>query len=70
MSDSVSSSRRALMAEDELSSSELGLGWACISCEACFRASKTSRTRGLSSFDDRSSMVDKVSERERERERD
>ena len=47
MLDSVSSSKRALMAEDKLSSSELGLGWACNSCEACFRASNTLRTRGL-----------------------
>ena len=47
VSNSVSSSKRALMVEDELSSSELGLGWACNSCEACFRASNILRTRGL-----------------------
>ncbi|KAE7996376.1 hypothetical protein FH972_001107 [Carpinus fangiana] len=34
-SDSVSSSSRALMAEDEFNSDELGLGCACNWCEAC-----------------------------------
>jgi len=69
-SDSVSSSSRALMAEDEFNSSDLGLGCACNWCEACFRASRTLRTRGLSSFDDGSSMADRISETQRERERE
>lgn len=65
-SDSVSSSRRALMA-DELDSAEAGLGWVWSSWEACFRASRTLRTCGLSCFGWSSMSIDQANPEDRSR---